>query len=587
MLRQSSPVSVQHSAGRKDADRKGFGRRISLYDVVAAALIFAGLLAFADASLHMMAPLAAETRPISLSPWALPLYALRSTMRMLAAMVASLVFTFVFASLAAKSRRAETILVPMLDILQSVPVLGFISVTVTAFMALAPGQAFGAELAAIFAIFTSQAWNMAFSFYQSLKTIPEDLHEAARSLRMSPWMRFWRLEVPFAAPALIWNMMMSMSGGWFFVVACEAISVGSTNIMLPGVGSYIATAVAERNLTAIFWAIAVMLAVILAYDQLLFRPLVAWSHRFRPGEEDEAAVSRPWLLDVLQRSSLVDAATRPVLQAFEASLRWSRLPESHAVAVREAEPRRPMVDRLWNAGLIAVGVVMVLYCAHYLFRSFPPSTVLSAFLLGLPTLIRVLVLIGLASLVWVPIGIYVGLRPNLAAAVQPLAQMMAAFPANLVFPLAVSAIVALDLDPDIWLSPLMVLGTQWYILFNVIAGASAIPRELKDASNNLRLRGWSWWRNFALPSVFPYYLTGAITASGGSWNAAIVSEWVSWGDKHIAAHGIGAYIAAATQRGDMDRVVLGILVMVVYVIGLNRLLWRPLYALAERKYRMA
>jgi NitT/TauT family transport system permease protein len=575
MLRQSSPVAVQ-----------GSRRGLSVYDVIAAALVLAWLLAFADASRHMAAPLAVETQPISLSPWALPMYALRSTMRMLAAMAASLVFTFVFASLAAKSRRAETILVPMLDILQSVPVLGFISVTVTAFMALAPGHALGAELAAIFAIFTSQAWNMAFSFYQSLKTIPEDLKEAGRSLRMSAWMRFWRLEVPFAAPALIWNMMMSMSGGWFFVVACEAINVGSTNLVLPGVGSYIAAAVAQRDLGAIFWAIAVMLAVILLYDQLLFRPLVAWSDRFRAGEEDETVRSRPWLLDVLQRSTLVALATRPVGAAFDASLRWSRLGPGHAAPVMEPGDGRPLVDRIWNLGLILVGIAGAAYFAHYLFRSFPPEMILRVFLLGVPTLLRVLVLIALASLIWVPIGVYVGLRPELAAAVQPVAQMMAAFPANLTFPIAVSAILALNLSPDIWLSPLMVLGTQWYILFNVIAGASAIPRELKDVSGNLRLKGRLWWRHFALPAIFPYYLTGAITASGGSWNAAIVSEWVSWGDKHLAAHGIGAYIAEATQAGDMDRVVLGILVMVVYVIGLNRLLWRPLFALAERKYRM-
>ncbi|GAB2177675.1 ABC transporter permease subunit [Dongia sp. agr-C8] len=282
MLRQSSPVAVQGA-------RRGF----NLHDLVAAGLILAFLLAFADAGRHMAAPMAAESAPISLSPWNLPLYALRSTMRMLAAMAASLIFTFAFASLAAKSRRAETVLVPMLDILQSVPVLGFISVTVTAFMALAPGHALGAELAAIFAIFTSQAWNMAFSFYQSLKIIPDDLKEASRSLRFSAWMRFWRLEVPFAAPALIWNMMMSMSGGWFFVVACEAINVGSTNLLLPGIGSYIAVAVADQDLSAIYWAIAVMLAVILIYDQLLFRPLVAWSDRFRPGEEDETPRPRP------------------------------------------------------------------------------------------------------------------------------------------------------------------------------------------------------------------------------------------------------------------------------------------------------
>jgi NitT/TauT family transport system permease protein len=575
MLRQSSPVAVQ-------GERRGF----SLYDLVAAGLILAFLLAFADASRHMAAPIAAESRPISLSPWALPLYALRSTMRMLAAMAASLVFTFAFASLAAKSRRAETVLVPLLDILQSVPVLGFISVTVTAFMALAPGHALGAELAAIFAIFTSQAWNMAFSFYQSLKTIPDDLKEASRSLRFSAWMRFWRLEVPFAAPALIWNMMMSMSGGWFFVVACEAINVGSTNLLLPGIGSYIAVAVEQRNLTAIFWAIAVMLAVILLYDQLLFRPLVAWSYRFRAGEEDETRRPRPWMLTVLQRSNLVDLATRPVLAGFDASLRWSRLGAGRQIAIPEEGHPRPLGERLWNAGLILVGLAGAGVFAFHVHRAFPTREIVAALALGLPTLARVLVLIALASLIWVPIGIMIGLRPRLAAAVQPVAQMLAAFPANLLFPLAVSAIVFLDLNPDIWLSPLMVLGTQWYILFNVIAGASAIPRDLKDASGNLGLKGWQWWRRFALPAVFPFYLTGAITASGGSWNAAIVAEWVSWGDKHLAAHGIGAYIAQATEKGDMDRVVLGIVVMIVYVIGLNRLLWRPLFTLAERKYRM-
>jgi NitT/TauT family transport system permease protein len=580
MLRQASPVSVQPAAAH------GARRAFSLHDLVAAGLILGFLLAFVDAGRHMAAPIAVESAPISLSPAALPLYALRSTMRMLAAMAASLLFTFVFASLAAKSRRAETLLVPLLDILQSVPVLGFISVTVTAFMALAPGHALGAELAAIFAIFTSQAWNMAFSFYQSLKTIPDDLKEASNSLRLSAWMRFWRLEVPFAAPALIWNMMMSMSGGWFFVVACEAINVGSTNLLLPGIGSYIATAVAARDLGAIFWAIAVMLAVILAYDQLLFRPLVAWSARFRSGEADETSQPRPWMLSVLQRSHLIALLTAPLGAAFDRSLRWSRLAPLQGIPVPEPDRRRPWQDRAWNAGLAVIGLAGAAGFALHLHRSFSTGEIISTFLLGFPTLVRVLLLIALASAIWVPVGVYVGMRPRLAALVQPVAQMLAAFPANLLFPVAVSAIVAQGLNPDVWLSPLMILGTQWYILFNVVAGASAIPRDLKDAGNNLRLKGWLRWRSFILPAVFPYYLTGAITASGGSWNAAIVSEWVSWGDHHLAAHGIGAFIAAATKAGDMDRVVLGIVVMIVYVIGFNRLLWRPLYRLAERKYRI-
>jgi NitT/TauT family transport system permease protein len=292
------------------------------------------------------------------------------------------------------------------------------------------------------------------------------------------------------------------------------------------------------------------------------------------------------MLTVLHRSSLIDRATRPVLAGFDASLRWSRLPIDRQIVVPEADRKQPIGDRLWNAGLIAVGLVGVGVFAFHIHRTFPTREIVQALLLGLPTLARVLVLIALASLIWVPIGVMIGLRPRLAAALQPVAQMLAAFPANLLFPLAVSAIVALKLNPAVWLSPLMVLGTQWYILFNVIAGASAIPRDLKDAGGNLGLKGWLWWRKFALPAVFPFYLTGAITASGGSWNAAIVAEWVSWGDKHLAAHGIGAYIAQATEKGDMDRVILGIVVMIVYVIGLNRLLWRPLFTLAERKYRM-
>jgi NitT/TauT family transport system permease protein len=292
------------------------------------------------------------------------------------------------------------------------------------------------------------------------------------------------------------------------------------------------------------------------------------------------------MLTVLQRSRLIDLATRPVLSGFDASLRWSRLSAARQLAVPEPDRARPVGERVWNAALIMIGLVGLGVFGMHVHRTFPTREIVHALLLGLPTLARVLVLIALASLIWVPIGVYIGLRPRLAAALQPVAQMLAAFPANLLFPLAVSAIVALKLDPDVWLSPLMVLGTQWYILFNVIAGASAVPRDLKDASGNLGLRGWLWWRKFALPAVFPFYLTGAITASGGSWNAAIVAEWVSWGDKHLAAHGIGAYIAQATEKGDMDRVVLGIVVMIVYVIAMNRLLWRPLFTLAERKYRM-
>ncbi len=543
---------------------------------------------FADTSRNLVEPLANLTRhPLSLDPRHLPEYALRTGLRMLIALGISLLFTFTYATWAAKSARAGALLVPLLDILQSVPILGFISVTVVFFLSLAPGRVFGAELAAVFAIFTSQAWNMAFSFYQSLRTVPVELVEAGRLFGLNAWARFWRIEAPFAAPPLIWNMMMSMSGGWFFVVAAEAISVGHTTIALPGIGSYIAAAIAARDLSAIYWAIGAMLIVILIYDQLLFPPLVAWADRFRMDSEQSDEAPESWVLTTFRRSRLVDAATAP----FEAAMHWSyRLvlpaPKIIAAGTRGLSPR--ITDIAWNFGLATVAVYAlwrVAIFAHGTGVTFGEAG--HAAWLGFLTMCRVVILIALASAVWTPIGIYVGLRPHLSRVIQPVAQFLAAFPANLLFPVAVSVIVAWKLDADIWLSPLMVLGTQWYILFNVIAGAAALPRELRDASDNLQVTGWLWWRKVALPGVFPYYVTGAITASGGSWNASIVAELVSWGDRTLKARGLGAYIAQATQAGDYRRIVLGIAVMSVFVLVINRLFWRPLYWYAERKFKLA
>jgi NitT/TauT family transport system permease protein len=504
---------------------------------------------------------------------------------MLAAMALSLVFTFTYATWAAKSRRAEAILIPLLDILQSVPILGFISVTVVFFMSLAPRLALGAEFAAIFAIFTSQAWNMAFSFYQSLRTVPDDLVEVARGYRFGAWMRFWRLEVPFALPQLVWNMMVSMSGGWFFVVASEAISVGNTTVTLPGIGSYIALAVEQRALGAIGWAIGAMLIVILVYDQVLFRPLVAWAGRFRVEQEagGNAEQPRSWVLTVLRRSRLAAWLAAPPA----AAMRWSyrALPMGEGAPAGDSPARSPL-DRAWPVLLAAAVALAAWRIAVFVGAGVTWTEAGTALLLGLVTMLRVFVLILLASVVWVPVGVWIGLRPGIARIVQPVAQFMAAFPANLFFPVAVSAIVIFRLDPDIWLSPLMILGTQWYILFNVIAGAAAMPGELRDIGTNLRIRGWLWWRRVALPGIFPFYVTGAIAASGGSWNAAIVAEVASWGSQRLEAHGLGAYIAGATEVGDYHRIVLGIAVMSAFVVIINRLFWRPLYRYAERKFRL-
>ena len=565
----------------------GWPRIFSRWDIVAVLLIL-GLLAFlAEASRHLLQPLVElQHKPVSLDPANLPEYAARTTLRMLIAMVLSLIFTFTYATLAAKSKHAERLLVPLLDILQSVPILGFISITVVFFMALAPGRVLGAEFAAIFAIFTSQAWNMAFSFYQSLRTVPTELVEASRNFRLSPWMSFWRVDVPFAMPQLIWNMMLSMSGSWFFVVASEAISVGNTTITLPGVGSYIALAIEHRDLVAVGYAIVTMLIVILVYDQVLFRPLVAWADRFRFEQEPGMSPPQSWVLNVLRRSRLVDRLTRPFAALLHRLLlaRWSK--DRPQQQTQESRTQSRWVAFQWVAIAIAFGAVAVWQLAVFVRQGITMSDVATTLLLGLATLSRIIVLIALATIVWVPIGIWVGTRPQFANVVQPIAQFLAAFPANVLFPVAVSLIVAFKLNPNIWLSPLMILGTQWYILFNVVAGAIAIPAELRAAGANFRVRGWLWWRRIAIPAVLPYYVTGAITACGGSWNASIVAEVASWGDEHLQAQGLGAYIAQQTDAGDFHHIVLGIAVMSFFVVLVNRTFWRPLYLYAERKFRL-
>ena len=564
----------------------GWGRFFTRWDVLAVLLILGLLVFLSEASRHLLQPLSElQRQPVSLDPRNLPEYAARTTLRMLVAMLFSLLFTFTYATLAAKSKRAERLLIPLLDILQSVPILGFISITIVFFLALAPGRVLGAEFAAIFAIFTSQAWNMAFSFYQSLRTVPSELVEASRNFGLSPWMRFWRLDVPFAMPQLIWNMMVSMSGSWFFVVASEAISVGNTTITLPGVGSYIALAIERRDLAAVCYAIVTMLIVILIYDQVLFRPLIAWADRFRFEQEPGVVPPESWVLDVMRRSRLVDRLTEPFASSWRRLLVAGWWKEA-VPAKREVQPQHGWVTFQWAAVTVALTALALWQVVSFVLQDISASDVLAAFLLGLATFSRIVVLIALASIIWVPIGVWVGTRTKVANLVQPVAQFLAAFPANLLFPIAVSAIVALKLDPNIWLSPLMILGTQWYILFNVVAGAAAIPAELRAAGVNFRVRGLLWWRRIALPAVLPYYVTGAITASGGSWNASIVAEVASWGDEHLRAYGLGAYIAEQTEAGDFHRIVLGIAVMSFFVVVINRVFWRPLYLYAERKFRI-
>jgi len=561
--------------------------RPNAWDLVALPLVLAvvWLLSFGGGQMSTPYNLG-DALPMSLDPSHLPYYLLRSFLRMAVGLVCSLLFTLVYATLAAKNKYAEKILIPILDVLQSIPILGFLSITVTGFIALFPGNLLGVECAAIFAIFTSQAWNMTFSLYQSLRTIPHDLEEAAEMFHLSPWQRFWRLELPFASPPLIWNMMMSVSGGWFFVVASEAITVSGQSIMLPGIGSYIALAINDKDIYAIGWAILAMLGGILAYDQLFFRPLIAWADKFKfettPGEE----IPTSFLLDVMQRTRLLRFLASAPAFLWEVSLPLFR--RRHDGLGRPAMRRVniPWFDKVWNIFLALVAAYALIKVGEFVKTEVGMDEVIHVFLLSLATATRVIVLIAIASVIWVPIGVWIGLRPRVAQTVQPIAQFLAAFPANLMFPVAVLLILHFNASVEIWTSPLMILGTQWYILFNVIAGASAIPTDLKDAAGNFGLKGWLKWKRLILPAIFPSYVTGAITASGGSWNASIVSELVSWGDTTLVATGVGAYIAQATAAGDFPRIALGICMMCIFVMLFNRQLWRRLYRLAEERWRI-
>lgn len=560
------------------------------WDFVAFALVLAIFVLLGWGATQMTTPYQiGQPIPISLDPQHLPYYAFRSVLRMFIGLIFSLLFTFTFATAAAKSRHAERLIIPMIDILQSVPNLGYLSITIAAFIALFPGSILGPECAAIFVVFTSQVWNMALSFYQSLLTVPQDLHEAADMFQLSRWQRFWRIEAPFAMPGLLWNTMLSMSGCWFFVVASEAITVANQHISLPGVGSYIALAVAQANLTAVGYAIITMLVVILLYDQLLFRPLNQWIQKFKfeqiTGEDGPTS----WIATLFQRTRVMRRSVEMINYLWDAFVNIPFFIRKTNVKMRrKINPWVQYVGvALWYLGISVAILATMTILMRFIFHSVTFSEGKHVFFLGLITGIKVMILIMLSSLIWIPIGVWIGLRPAFAEFAQPAIQFLASFPANLLFPIVVLAIVRYDLNADIWTAPLMVLGTQWYIAFNIIAGTMALPKDLLQACSNLNIRGWLWWKRLILPGIFPYFVTGAMTAAGGAWNASIVAETVSWGKTHVEALGLGSYITHFTMAGDFPRIALGIGTMCLYVVFINRLVWRPLYNLAERKFTMS
>lgn len=522
---------------------------------------------------------------ISLSPSTLPWYAMLSVGRMVAAYALSILFTLIYGRAAAYNRRAEQLLMPLLDVLQSVPILSFLPVVLLSLSAILPLNA-AAEIASIVLIFTSQVWNLTFAWYQSLTTIPKELREVSAIFRLNKWMQFKRLELPFGMISLVWNSMMSWAGGWFFLMAAEIFTVGERDFRLPGLGAYLHEAAQQGNLAAIGWGLGALILTIVLLDQMIWRPLIAWSNRFKLELVESEEPPSSWFFDLMSNARLVnwvsnrlihplsDKIDRTMLQRYPMPL---DAPTDH--------PARKLMKWVVS-GLLGATILYGLYKAGVLLASVPLDQWLQIGLALLSTLLRVSLAL-LIALAWtVPLGVAIGTNRRLAAILQPAVQVTASVPATALFPVILLLVVKLPGGLNLAAVVLMLMGTQWYLLFNVIAGASAIPKDLDYTAKLMQLGRWQRWRILILPAIFPYLVTGAITASGGAWNASIVAEYQNFAGKTLSVTGIGAYIAQSTASGNYPLLLAATLSMVLTVVFLNRLVWRRLYRLAEEKYRL-
>lgn len=542
--------------------------------------------------------LASRWTSVEWSVWRLPVYALQTVLRMWAAFVCSLLFTVCVGSFAAKNRRMRGSVLLLLDVFQAIPVLGFLSVAVGLFLRgfeWVGMERVGAECVAIFAIFTGQVWNMTFGFYHSISAIPAEWSEVASLSKLNRWQRFWLLEGPASLQSLIWNSMMSFGGGWFFVTQSEAISVMNRDLRLPGVGSFLASALERGDRGDALWAVCTMVAVIVVTDQLVWRPLQVWSGRFKTNGASGREPPISWVIESAKRSVLL-------LKGYRLACHFGGHVIHASATLAEAIGRTSLWGsaRLWQRGIgrgffaivFGMGIFIALQAliqssAIYRSADFRTDDLLRLIGLGLLTMARVLATVFISSLVWVPIGVAIGLRPRLAKWVEPAAQVAASLPVNTTFPWAIVLLSTYHISMNWGSVLLMAMGTQWYVLFNVIAGAGAISGDWKEAAQMCRLRGWQLWKTVYLPAVFPFWVTGACSAAGGAWNASVVSELASWGDTTLKAQGLGAVIAEVTRDGRLGLIFASIATMAMMVVGLNRIIWRPLYALAEKRFHAA
>ncbi|MCS7240306.1 MAG: ABC transporter permease subunit [Candidatus Bipolaricaulota bacterium] len=546
-------------------------------------LLFVTVLLYAGVRLAFRAPEFVQGPEISLSPTALPWYAFLSTLRMLAAYTLSLAFSLFYGYKAAHSRYAERVLLPLLDVLQSIPILSFLPVAVLGLTAFLPERV-GVELASIFLIFTSQAWNMTFAWYQSLITLPGELREASDIFRFNSYLRFRVLELPFAAIQLIWNSMMSWAGGWFFLMAAEMFTVGARDFRLPGLGSYLQEAAHRGNTKALAWGLVTLIILIIALDQFVWRPLLAWAERFKLEMVESEVQASSWFYELLKGSRIWGFLWHRIFGALDQRISvWAKRANAQ---VRSSGKRRPRWFLYILVAIFMGGIALGAAWAGKFLTSLPGRAWLLIAEGAGATTLRVVMALAISAIWTVPVGLLVGLNPRAASWIQPVVQIAASIPATALFPILVTSLVRLPFGLNLAAVILMLAGSQWYILFNVIAGARAIPQDLKYTALLMKLSRWQRWRILYLPALFPYLITGAITASGGAWNASIVAECVAFGGASMYTTGLGALIAQATEKGDYALLFAATLTMIVLVVAVNRFLWRRLYRLAEERYRL-
>jgi NitT/TauT family transport system permease protein len=559
-----------------------------LIDIAVFVAVFAAIFGLYSIGRSWFGPVKVEAE-ISQNPRSLPLYALYSLVRILVAYGLSLVFALVYGYAAAKSKRAEMILIPLLDILQSIPVLSFLPAVMLAMVSVFPSRQLGVELGSIILIFTGQVWNIAFSFYSSLKTIPRDLREAAIIYRFSPWQRFLELDLPFSTIGLVWNSMMSVAGGWFFLMACEMFVLGDKDFRLPGLGSFLQTAASGGNTRAMLWGLATMVAVIVLMDVLIWRPVITWADKFKFEQVENSSTVQNSLLSFIRRESFLIRGYRRILHPIVGwlTLTFARGASRAAQTFSAANSHR---SRRWLGWLFAV--IAVLFVCYGVYRTVGELSHLhrSDYLLLLRSAGLTFLRVNLALLIgafWtIPVGVAIGFNPRFARIAQPLVQLAASIPATALFPVILLFLIHLRGGVEIAAMALMLLGTQWYILFNVIAGAMAIPTDLKEVSHVFRFGSFDRWRYLILPGIFPYLVTGMVTASGGAWNASIVAEYFHFQGKIVQAPGLGSTISRASDAGHFDLLLASTLIMATVVVLINRLVWRRLYRLASTRFKL-